>query len=318
MTADDERCKEWARLDRIDAAFKAGDLAALRAEVDDPSIIPNGTPHLTTGSCLVYATYWSPRPFIRELLELGADPNAPADDGFPPLIATLSHTNDAPGSPRRPDVNDILRLLLRYKADPDQRGINDWTALHMAVAQRNALAVQLLLDAGANPDLRTRIDDCDTPLEMARAVDDQVIVGILERRGAPLSERLRSGLTLLLDIPGTGEPVQRQHNYTMHLRMWLHRGDPVKWQQNWPSAPGLPSVEDEGELLITPMRVNRGSLMQGLFYGVEGMRVGGTRRLRIAPHLGYGKEGLGSQVPPNAVLTAEISVFPPAEPQLAG
>lgn len=317
MTTDDERCKEWARLDRIDAAFKAGDLAALRAEVD-PSVIPNGAPHLTTGTCLVYATYWSPRPFIRQLLALGADPSGPADDGFPPLIATLSHTNDVPGSPKRPDVNDVLRLLLRYNADPNQRGINDWTPLHMAVAQRNALAVQLLLDAGADPDLRTRIDDCETPLEMARAVDDQVIVGILERRGAPLSRRLRSGLTLLLDIPGTGEPVQRQHPYTMHLRIWLHRGDPVTWQQNWVDGPGLPRVEDEGELLIAPMRVNRGSLMQGLFYGVQGMRVGGTRRLQIAPHLGYGSEGRGSVIPPNAVLTAEVSMYPSREPQPAG
>jgi hypothetical protein len=308
MPTDDERCREWARLDRIDAAFKAGDLAALRAEIDDPSIIPNGSPHVTTGTCLVYATYWSPRPFIRELLELGADPSAPADDGFPPLIATLSHTNDVPGSPRRPDVNDILRLLLRYQADPDQRGINDWTPLHMAVAQRNALAVQLLLDAGANPDLRTRIDDCDTPLEMARAIDDPVIVGILERRGAALSQRIRSGLTLLLDIPGTGELVQRQRTYTMHLRLWLQRGDPVIWDQTWSEGPGRPRVEDEGELLITQARINRGALMQGLFYGVEGMRIGGTRRVQIAPHLGFGGRGLGSRVPPNAVLTAEVSI----------
>jgi len=39
----------------------------------------------------------------------------------------------------------------------------------MAVAERNPLAVEILLEAGADPDLRTRIDDCDTPLEMARA-----------------------------------------------------------------------------------------------------------------------------------------------------
>ena len=30
--------------ERIDAAFKAGDLEALRAAADDPSVIPNGGP----------------------------------------------------------------------------------------------------------------------------------------------------------------------------------------------------------------------------------------------------------------------------------
>jgi ankyrin repeat protein len=60
-------------------------------------------------------------------------------------------------------------LLLAFGADPNQRGINDYTPLHMAVAERNTVAVQTLLDGGANPELRTRIDECETPLEMAEA-----------------------------------------------------------------------------------------------------------------------------------------------------
>jgi len=55
--------------------------------------------------------------------------------------------------------------------------------------------------------------------------------------------------------------------------------------------------------------VNRGPLVNGLFYGVEGMRVGGTRRLEIAPHLGYGTRGVPGVVPPGAVLTAEITIL---------
>ncbi len=41
------------------------------------------------------------------------------------------------------------------------------TALHMAVAERNQTAMQLLLQAGADPQLRTRIDECETAREMA-------------------------------------------------------------------------------------------------------------------------------------------------------
>ncbi len=74
-----------------------------------------------------------------------------------------------PGANRRTDVADIIRLLLAFGADPNQRGINDYTPLHMAVAERNPAAVRLLLDGGADPELRTRIDSYETPLEMADA-----------------------------------------------------------------------------------------------------------------------------------------------------
>jgi ankyrin repeat protein len=146
----------------------------------------------TIGTCLVYAIYHSPLAFIRTLLEMGADPNAPVDDGFPPLIAALSCAHDVAGGKRRTDVDDILRLLLRSGADPNQRGINDYTPLHMAVAERDTLGVQILLDGGADPELRTRIDECETPLEMATAAGLTAIAEILARKGATLRQRLRS------------------------------------------------------------------------------------------------------------------------------
>jgi uncharacterized protein len=58
--------------------------------------------------------------------QVAADPNPPSDDGLPPLIAALSCTQ------RRPDVCRIVELLLSY---------------------------------GADPRLRTRIDDMETPFE---------------------------------------------------------------------------------------------------------------------------------------------------------
>jgi len=308
MGPEEDRCAEAAQLQRIDEAFQKGDLDALRAAVDDPSVIPNGQMPITVGSCLVYAIYHSPLAFIRTLLEIGADPNAPADDGFPPLIAALSSGRDVPGAKPRRDVDDVIRLLLSSGCDPNQRGINDYTPLHMAVAERNALAVQILLDGGGDPDLRTRIDDCETPLEMARAIDRADMVAILERKGQPERRRLRSGLVLLTDIPGAGDPVLRQHNYMVRLRLWLHRGEPVRWQM--PSGPvGVGRLEDNGETLITEMRINRGSMMNGLFYGVDGMRVGGTRRLEIAPHLAYGEKGVPGMIPENALLIAEITIL---------
>ena len=309
MTSEEERCAAAKRFQRIDDAFRTGDLEALRAAVDDPAIVPNGRLPDTIGSCLVYAIYHSPLAFIRTLLEIGADPNRPVDDGFPPLIAALCCTRDVPGATKRTDVDDILWLLLSSGADPNQRGINDYTALHMAGAERQPLAVLILLEAGADPELRTRIDEQQTPLEMAEGLGDATIAALLASKGSPLHQRLRSGLTLLLEIPGTGELVRRQQIYRIRLRLWLNRGEAVRWPTPWGLHVGVARLEHKGDTLITEVRIDRRSLVNGLFYGVEGMRVGGTRRLEIAPHLGYGKRGVPGVIPADAMLTAEITIL---------
>ena len=55
--------------------------------------------------------------------------------------------------------------------------------------------------------------------------------------------------------------------------------------------------------------MDRGSLINGLFYGVEGMRIGGMRRLEIGPQLAYGNRGVPGVIPPDAVLTSEITIL---------
>jgi len=130
---------------------------------------------------------------------------------------------------------------------------------------------------------------------------------MLARRGQPLRQRLRSGLTLLADVPGPGDPVRRQHHYRIRLRLWLNKGEAVRWPTAWGPV-GAARLEDSGETLITEVRVDRRSLISGLFYGLDGMRVGGTRRLEIAPHLAYGDRGVPGVIPAGALLTAEITI----------
>jgi uncharacterized protein len=168
MTTEQERCAEYQRFKQIDSAFRRGDLAALRAAVDDPASVPNGPiMPLAIGAALEYAIYHSPLPFIGALLEIGADPNPKDHGGFPPLIAALSCSRPRPGAPGRPNVLDVVRLLLAFGADPNQRGVNDYTPLHMAVSEENRPALELLLEAGADSRLRTRVDYYETPQEMA-------------------------------------------------------------------------------------------------------------------------------------------------------
>lgn len=170
---------EHEQFRKIDVAFKAGDLAALRSAVDDPAMVPNGPMPLSIGPCLEYAIYHSPISFIRTLLEIGADPNPTDHAGFPPLIAPLSCSRPQPGSAGRPDVLEIMKLLLAFMADPNQRGINDYTPLHMAVSERNLAAVEMLLESGADPLLCTRIDAFETAREMAERIGHDDIAKLL-------------------------------------------------------------------------------------------------------------------------------------------
>ena len=181
MRSDAEGCAEHERFRLMDAAFRAGDLGALRDAVEDRDAVPNGLMPLPIGSCLEYAIYHSPLEFIRTLLEIGANPNPMDHTGFPPLIAALSRSRSRPGAPQRAGVIEIMKLLLSFRADPNQRGINDYTALHMAVDQENAAAVELLLENGADARLKTRIDDCETPREMAERAGLRGITELLAK-----------------------------------------------------------------------------------------------------------------------------------------
>jgi ankyrin repeat protein len=140
----------------IHDAYDRGDLEALRAALHQDDF-PNNHCPLGFGEPLIQAIYSSPISFIRQLLEIGADPKIPVDDGFPPLIAAL--TSD------RPERNEIVKLLLEFGADVHQRGLNGWFPLHVAAHNDDPEAIGMLLQHGADPEARTNVDDYETALE---------------------------------------------------------------------------------------------------------------------------------------------------------
>ena len=118
---------------------------------------------------------------------------------------------------------------------------------------------------------------------------------------------MKPGVELLEDDPGLGPPVEKKVFYDFRLRMWLSRGNPIRWSTPW-GLHDRARVEDGGTTLFTSLRVDREYMFAGLLYAVEGMRVGGTRRVRVAPHLGYREAGVPGIVPPNAILIVEVHV----------
>lgn len=119
---------------------------------------------------------------------------------------------------------------------------------------------------------------------------------------------MKPGVELLADMPGTGSLVERHEWYDVRLQMWLSRGDPVRWTELRGLYEGA-RIEGDGTTLVTTLRVDREFMFVGLFYGVEGMRVGGRRRLRVAPHLAYRDVGVPGVIPANALLIVEIEVI---------
>jgi ankyrin repeat protein len=97
-------------------------------------------------------------------------------------------------------VGDAAEVARRLEAEPGlATSWNDsgWTALHLAAFSGSADAVRLLLDRGADPNLRARTRFRNTPLQAALLPGQYETAKLLLERGADPNVRQAKGFTPL-------------------------------------------------------------------------------------------------------------------------
>jgi FKBP-type peptidyl-prolyl cis-trans isomerase FkpA len=104
-----------------------------------------------------------------------------------------------------------------------------------------------------------------------------------------------SGLMIEEVVVGNGAEAKAGMYVSVHYTGWLMNG--TKFD----------SSKDRND----PFQFGLGQrqVIAGWDEGVQGMKVGGTRKLTIPPGLGYGARGAGGVIPPNATLLFEVELL---------
>ena len=109
------------------------------------------------------------------------------------------------------------------------------------------------------------------------------------------SSTTASGLVIEDLSEGEGEAARAGQYVTVHYTGWLTDGSKFD------------SSKDRDEPFDFPLGARH--VIAGWDEGVQGMKVGGVRKLTIPPNLGYGSRGAGGVIPPNATLVFEVELL---------
>jgi FKBP-type peptidyl-prolyl cis-trans isomerase FkpA len=104
-----------------------------------------------------------------------------------------------------------------------------------------------------------------------------------------------TGLIIEELVLGEGAAAAAGQSVTVHYTGWLTNGKKFD------------SSKDRDDPFVFPLGARH--VIRGWDEGVQGMKVGGSRKLTIPPELGYGARGAGGAIPPNATLVFEVELL---------
>ena len=111
---------------------------------------------------------------------------------------------------------------------------------------------------------------------------------------------------------GSGATARAGQDVAVHYTGWLldrrvRQDVVVHYRAGCPTGSKFDSSHDRGKPFT--FGLGRGQVIAGWDEGVEGMQIGGMRKLTIPPQLGYGEFGAGGVIPPNATLVFEVELI---------
>ncbi|GLK67666.1 FKBP-type peptidyl-prolyl cis-trans isomerase [Hansschlegelia plantiphila] len=98
---------------------------------------------------------------------------------------------------------------------------------------------------------------------------------------------------------GDGAPAVPGRGVSVHYTGWLY--------EDGKKGAKFDSSVDRGQPFT--FRLGAGNVIAGWDEGVAGMKIGGKRTLIIPPELGYGAQGAGGVIPPNATLIFDVELL---------
>ncbi len=111
---------------------------------------------------------------------------------------------------------------------------------------------------------------------------------------------LASGLQYEDTQIGNGDEAKAGNHVSVHYTGWLQQPDGSAGKK-------FDSSKDRNDPFNFPL--GAGNVIKGWDEGVQGMKVGGARRLVIPAALGYGARGAGGVIPPNATLIFDVELL---------
>lgn len=130
-----------------------------------------------------------------------------------------------------------------------------------------------------------------------------IAAGVLITASAPARAQhvtmTADGLGIIDTKVGTGPTPKAGQTVVVDYTGWLYN--------NGKRGKKFDSSVDRGQPFDFPL--GKGQVIPGWDEGVASMKVGGERTLIIPPSLGYGSNGAGGVIPPNATLLFDVKLL---------